>query len=70
MTAPEVRMRKRYRVYLRKHGRCAVCTMRDRGSSPAHCKGRPDRQGSCDTDGVLPVFRFDEQVLEGMRDAD
>ncbi len=63
-------MRKRYSAYLRRHGRCAVCSMRDRNGSPAHCLGRPDRQGSCDADGKLPVFRFDEKVLEGMRDAD
>ena len=44
--------------------------MRERGSSPAHCQRRPDRQGSCDTDGLLPVFRFDEKVLKGMRDGD
>lgn len=48
----------------------ALCTMRERGSSPAHCQCRPDRQRSCDTDGVLPVFRFDENVLKGMRDGD
>jgi hypothetical protein len=41
-----------------------------RASSPAHCQRRPDRQGGCDTDGPLPVFRFDENVLKGMRDAD
>jgi len=63
-------MRKRYRAFLRSNGRCAVCTMREAGSRPAHCRGRPDRQGSCETDGVLPAFRFDENVLEGMCDAD
>ncbi len=70
MTSPEGRMRKRYTAYLRRNGRCAVCTMRDRGSNPAHCLSRPDRQGSCDTDGLLPVFRFDDEVLKGMRDGD
>ncbi len=69
MTSAEARTRKRYNAYLRRHGVCAVCTMRERGSSPAHCKGWPERQGSCDTDGLLPVFRFDENVLKGMRDA-
>lgn len=70
MTASEARMRKRYSAHLRRHGRCSVCTMRDPDSRPAHCKGRPERQGLCDTDGLLPQFRFDETVLEGMRDAD
>ncbi|MCI1053755.1 hypothetical protein MOQ19_09555 [Stenotrophomonas maltophilia] len=70
MTTPEARTRKRYNAYLRRHGVCAVCTMRERGSRPAHCQRRPDRQGGCDTDGLLPVFRFDEDVLKGMRDGD
>lgn len=70
MTTPEAKLRKRHNAYVRRHGRCAVCAMRERGSSPAHCQRRPDRQGTCDTDGLLPVFRFDENVLKGMRDAD
>lgn len=69
MTTPEGRMRKRYNAHLRRHGVCSVCTMRERGSNPAHCKGSPDRQGSCDTDRKLPVFRFDDTALKGMRDA-
>lgn len=64
MTTAEARTRKRYNAYLRRHGRCAVCTMRAAGSSPAHCKGWSERQGGCDTDGKLPVFRFDENVLK------
>lgn len=68
MTTPEAKVRKRHNAYVRRHGRCAVCTMRERGSSLAHCQRRPDRQASCDTDGLLPVFRFDENVLKGMRD--
>lgn len=38
-------------------------------SAGFHCKGWPDRAGTCDTDRQLPVFRFDDAVLEGMRDA-
>ncbi|HGM5895209.1 hypothetical protein [Stenotrophomonas maltophilia] len=68
MTTPEAMVRKRHNAYVKRHGRCSVCTMRERGSNPAHCKGWPNRQGSCDTDGKLPMFRFDEKVLEGMRD--
>lgn len=37
---------------------------------PRKFRQEADRQGSCDTDGLLPVFRFDESVLKGMRDAD
>lgn len=69
MTTPEAMVRKRHNAYVKRHGRCSVCTMRERGSNPAHCKGWPNRQGSCDTDRKLPVFRFDETVLKGMRDA-
>lgn len=65
----EIRMKKRYRAYLKKHGRCAVCQFRDWGEDGFHCKGWPGRQGTCDTDGKLPAFRFDADVLEGMRDA-
>lgn len=65
----EIRMRKRYRSYLKKHGRCAVCSFRTQGEAGFHCKGWPDRVATCDTDGKLPAFRFDDQVLEGMRDA-
>ncbi|WP_414491062.1 hypothetical protein [Stenotrophomonas maltophilia] len=68
MTTPEAMVRKRHNAYVKRHGRCSVCTMRERGSSPAHCQRRPDRRGNCDTDGLLPVFRFDENVLKGMRD--
>ncbi len=69
MTVAELRMRKRYRSYLQKHGRCSVCLFRAAGAAGFHCKGWPERAGTCDTDSKLPVFRFDDAVLEGMRDA-
>ena len=69
MTGAELRMQKRYRAYVRKHGRCSVCQFRTAGEAGFHCRGWPDRAGTCDTDGQLPVFRFDDAVLEGMRDA-
>ena len=69
MTGAELRMQKRYRSYVQRHGRCSVCQFRTIGAAGFHCKGRPDRAGTCDTDGKLPVFRFDDAVLEGMRDA-
>lgn len=68
MTTTEARTWKRYNAYLRRHGVCSVCTMRERDSSPAHYQRRSDRQGGGDTDGLLPVFRFDENVLKVMRD--
>jgi hypothetical protein len=69
MTGAELRMQKRYRSYVQKHGRCSVCLFRATGAARFHCKGWPDRAGTCDTDSMLPVFRFDDAVLEGMRDA-
>lgn len=65
MTTADARTRKRYNAYLRRHGVCAVCTMRERGSSPAHCQRRPDRQGGCDTDGLLPVCLHRHQPEAG-----
>lgn len=65
----EVRLRKRYRAYLKKHGRCAVCSFGADGDDGFHCKGWPTRAATCDTDGKLPAFRFDDQVLEQLRDA-
>ena len=58
-----------YISYVQKHGRCSVCQFRTLGPAGFHCKGWPDRTGTCDTDRKLPVFRFDDAVLEGMRDA-
>lgn len=69
MTGAELRMLKRYRSYLQKHGRCSVCLFRATGAAGFYCKGWPDRAGTCDTDSKLPVFRFDDAVLEDMRDA-
>lgn len=69
MTGAELRMLKRYRSYVRKHGRCSVCQFRAAGAAGFRCKGWPDRAGTCDADGKLPTFRFDDAVLEGMRDA-
>lgn len=64
-----LRLRKRYRLQLRRHGRCWACQFRQQGADGCHCKGFTARQGSFDTDGRLPVFRFDAAVLEGLRDA-
>jgi len=69
MTVAELRLRKRYALYLRKNGRCAVCLFRAQGEAGFHCKGWPDRMATCDTDGKLPAFRFDDHVLEQLRDA-
>lgn len=69
MTAAEIRLQKRYRWHLKRYGRCSVCQFREKTDSAFHCKGWLDRAGTCDTDGKLPAFRFDDQVLEGMRDA-
>ncbi len=69
MTGAEIRMQKRYRSYLQKHGLCSVCQFRATGATGFHCKGWPGRAGTCDADGNLPTFRFDDAVLEGMRDA-
>lgn len=65
----EVRLAKRYRAHLRRYGRCAACRFREQTDGTYHCQRRPERQGTCDTDGILPAFRFEEEVLEGMRDA-
>jgi hypothetical protein len=69
MTGAELRIQKRYRSYVQKNGRCSVCQFRAAGHAGFHCKGWPERAGTCDTDSKLPVFRFDDAVLEGMRDA-
>ncbi|WP_367346469.1 hypothetical protein [Stenotrophomonas bentonitica] len=69
MTVDELRLRKRYALYLKKNGRCSVCQFRAQGGDGFHCRGWPDRVATCDTDGKLPAFRFDDQVLKGMRDA-
>lgn len=63
MIGAELRMQKRYRSYVQKHGRCSVCLFRATGAGGFHCKGRPDRASTCDTDRKLPVFRFDGAVL-------
>lgn len=62
-------MRKRYRAQLKRHGRCWVCQFRDTTDGAFHCKRLPERQATYDTDGRLPVFRFDAAVLEDLRDA-
>lgn len=69
MTGAELRMQKRYRSYVQKNGRCSVCKFRASDAAGFHCKGWPERAGTCDTDRQLPIFRFDDAVLEGMRDA-
>ncbi|MGQ4661324.1 hypothetical protein [Lysobacter sp. F6437] len=58
---------KRYRVRRRKHGTCSVCTFRELTDGRFHCRKWPDRQGSCDTDGKLPKFQFDETVMTDLR---
>ncbi len=65
----DLRLQKRYRAQLRRHGRCWACQFRQQVVDAYHCKGYTERQGSCDTDGRLPVFRFDPEVLEALRDA-
>lgn len=64
----DVRMRKRYRARVHRFGRCSVCQFREQGDAGYHCKKLPDRQGSCDTDKRLPVFRVDTDLLDELRD--
>lgn len=65
----DLRLQKRYRAKLRRHGRCWACQFRQQSEGAFHCTRLPARQGDCDTDGRLPVFRFDPEVLEALRDA-
>lgn len=62
-----IRRRKRYRARLRRHGRCSACQFRELTDGVYHCRKWPERQGGCDTDGKLPVFQFDETVLDDLR---
>lgn len=65
----EARMRKRYRVALRKRGLCAFCTLREVTFGVQHCRKQPERQrGMCQDDGKLPQFRLDDSTLEEFRE--
>lgn len=63
----QLRQVKRYRSRRRKHGVCSACVWREQSGGVYHCRKWPERQGSCDTDGKLPVFQFDDQVMDELR---
>ncbi|WP_313250131.1 hypothetical protein [Stenotrophomonas acidaminiphila] len=46
-----------------------MCQFRELSDGVFHCRRQPDRQGACDTDGRLPAFRLDDEVLDELRDA-
>ena len=60
----------RYRALVFREGICAVCTFREVTEGVSHCKKQPERRGNCKIDATLPAFRFDEKVLEDLRDED
>lgn len=68
MSDREQRLRsKRYRARRRKFGACSVCTFREFAETHYHCRKWPERQGGeCQSDGRLPVFQFDERVMDQM----
>lgn len=68
MSDATARMWKRYRAQVRRLGRCSVCQFRELTDGTHHCRRQPDRQGGCDEDGRLPVFRLDAEVLDELRD--
>ncbi len=69
MIEATARMWKRYRARVRRQGRCSVCQFRELTDGTFHCRRQLDRQGACDTDGRLPAFRLDDEVLDELRDA-
>lgn len=71
MTDRDQRLQVKYfRARRRKHGKCSVCVYREHSGGVYHCRKWPDRQGSCDTDGKMPRFEFDPEVMTGLRGSD
>lgn len=59
---------KRFRARRRKFGPCSVCTFREAAANHYHCRKWPERQGGqCESDGKLPVFQFDADVMLELR---
>lgn len=69
MSYEQHKQTKRYNLRLRRYGPCSVCQFREKAEAGFyHCRKWPDRQGGmCETDGKLPVFRLDDEVMQDLQ---